>query len=137
GVHRSVGLPNDSGLADVLIGRVHVRDVLQRTMEPNLLVATAGRLPPNPSELLAGGRMKTLLTNLSGGPFDWVIIDAPPVLAVTDAVILASAASGAMFVVGAEMTRRHLAERALITLLSSRPRYTAVVLNKVDFARNK
>ena len=81
--------------------------------------------------------MKTLLTNLSHGPFDWIIIDTPPVLAVTDAVILAPAVSGVTIVIGAEMTRRRLAERAIETVMQTRPKYAAVVLNKVDFARNK
>ena len=94
-------------------------------------------MPPNPSELLASERMRTLLTNLAHGPFDWIIIDTPPVLAVTDAVILAPMVSGVTFVVGAEMTRRRLAERALETIMSSRPRYAAIILNRVDFARNK
>ena len=114
-----------------------MRDVIQRTVDPNLLAITAGRVPPNPSELLASERMKTLLTNLGNGPFDWIIVDTPPVLAVTDAVVLAPWVSGVTFVVGAEMTRRRLAERAIETVLTSQPRMLAVVLNKVDFARNK
>ena len=137
GLHRPLRLTNERGLSQVLIGQARVRDVIQRTVDPNLLAITAGRTPPNPSELLASERMKTLLTNLTHGPFDWIIVDTPPVLAVTDAVILAPAVSGVTFVVGAEMTRRRLAERALETILSSRPKYVAVVLNKVDFARNK
>ena len=83
---------------------------------------TAGRTPPNPSELLASERMSNLLANLANGPFDWVIIDTPPVLAVTDAVILARHVSGVVFVIGSEMTRRVHAERALETLQSGRPR---------------
>jgi len=102
-----------------------------------MLAITAGKVPPNPSELLTSERMKTLLTNLAHGPFDWIIIDTPPVLAVTDAVILAPLVSGVTFIVGAEMTRRRLAERALETIHSTRPKQVAVVLNKVDFARNK
>jgi len=137
GLHRPLRLTNERGLSQVLIGQARVRDVIQRTVDPNLLAITAGRTPPNPSELLASERMKTLLTNLSHGPFDWIIIDTPPVLAVTDAVILAPAVSGVTFVIGAEMTRRRLAERAIETILQTRPKYTAVVLNKVDFARNK
>jgi capsular exopolysaccharide synthesis family protein len=137
GLHRPLRLTNERGLSQVLIGQARVRDVIQRTVDPNLLAITAGRTPPNPSELLASERMKTLLTNLSHGPFDWIIVDTPPVLAVTDAVILAPAVSGVTFVIGAEMTRRRLAERAIETVLQTRPKYTAVVLNKVDFARNK
>ncbi len=137
GLHRPLQLTNERGLSQVLIGQARVRDVIQRTVDPNLLAITAGRTPPNPSELLASERMKTLLSNLSHGPFDWIVIDTPPVLAVTDAVILAPLVSGVAFVVGAEMTRRRLAERALDTIMSAHPRFAAVVLNKVDFARNK
>jgi polysaccharide biosynthesis transport protein len=137
GLHRPLRLANDRGLSQVLIGQARVRDVIQRTVDPNLLAITAGKMPPNPSELLASERMRTLLTNLAHGPFDWIVIDTPPVLAVTDAVILAPMVSGVAFVVGAEMTRRRLAERALETIMSSHPRYVAVVLNRVDFARNK
>ncbi len=137
GLHRPLRLTNERGLSHVLIGQARVRDVIQRTVDPNLLAITAGRTPPNPSELLASERMKTLLANLSHGPFDWIIIDTPPVLAVTDAVILAPNVSGVTFVVGAEMTRRRLAERALETIISSQPKVTAVVLNRVDYARNK
>jgi succinoglycan biosynthesis transport protein ExoP len=137
GMHRPLRLTNERGLSQVLIGQARVRDVIQRTVDPNLLAITAGKTPPNPSELLASERMKTLLANLSHGPFDWILIDTPPVLAVTDAVILAPLVSGVTFVVGAEMTRRRLAERALETITQSQPKVVGVVLNKVDFARNK
>jgi succinoglycan biosynthesis transport protein ExoP len=137
GLHRPLRLTNERGLSQVLIGQARVRDVIQRTVDPNLLAITAGRTPPNPSELLASERMKTLLSNLAHGPFDWIIVDTPPVLAVTDAVILAPLVSGVTFVIGAEMTRRRLAERALETIMSAPPKSAAVVLNKVDFARNK
>ena len=137
GLHRPLRLTNERGLSQVLIGQARVRDVIQRTVDPNLLAITAGSTPPNPSELLASERMKTLISNLSHGPFDWIIIDTPPVLAVTDAVILAPLVSGVTFVVGAEMTRRRLAERALETIMAAPPKSAVVVLNKVDFARNK
>jgi capsular exopolysaccharide synthesis family protein len=137
GLHRPLRLTNERGLSQVLTGQARVRDVIQRTVDPNLLAITAGKTPPNPSELLASERMKTLLTNLSHGPFDWIVIDTPPVLAVTDAVILVPAVSGVTIVIGAEMTRRRLAERAIETIMQTKPRYAGVVLNKVDFARNK
>ena len=137
GLHRPLRLTNERGLSQVLTGQARVRDVIQRTVDPNLLAITAGRTPPNPSELLSSERMKTLLTNLAHGPFNWIIIDTPPVLAVTDAVILAPMVTGVTFVIGAEMTRRRLAERAIDTVMQARPRYAAVVLNKVNFAKNK
>ena len=100
GLHRPLRLTNERGLSQVLIGQARVRDVIQRTVDPNLLAITAGRTPPNPSELLSSERMKTLLTNLAHGPFDWIIIDTPPVLAVTDAVDP-----------GADGERRHVRDR--------------------------
>lgn len=137
GLHKTIGLENGIGLSHVLVGQARVRDAVQRTPEPNLVVITAGRTPPNPSELLASERMNSFLANLATGPFDWVIIDTPPVLAVTDAVILAPRVSSMVFVIGSEMTRRAHAERALETLRGSRPRSVSAVLNRVDFDRNK
>ena len=132
-----LGLPNTMGLSHVLAGQARVRDVVQRTTDPNLFAISAGRTPPNPSELLASDRMRHFLANLGSGPFDWVLIDTPPVLAVTDAVILARAVSGVVFVIGSEMTRRGHAERAVETILTGKPRSVGAVLNRVDFDRNK
>jgi capsular exopolysaccharide synthesis family protein len=137
GLHRPLRLTNERGLSQILTGQARVRDVIQRTVDPNLLAITAGRTPPNPSELLSSERMKTLMTNLAHGPFDWIVIDTPPVLAVTDAVILAPTVAGVTFVVGSEMTRRRLAERAIETIMASHPKVFGVVLNKVDFERNR
>jgi succinoglycan biosynthesis transport protein ExoP len=137
GMHRTLRLNNDRGLSQVLVGQARVRDVIQRTVDPNLLAITAGHTPPNPSELLSSERMKKLIANLGHGPFDWIVIDTPPVLAATDAVVITPLVSGVTFVIGAEMTRRRLAERALETIMQGHPRFAAAVLNKVDFARNK
>jgi polysaccharide biosynthesis transport protein len=137
GLHRTMGLQNEVGLSHVLTGQARVREAVQRTSEPNLYVMTAGRTPPNPSELLSSARMQNLIANLKTGPFDWVIIDTPPVLAVTDAVIIAPHVSGLVFVVGAEMTRRAHAERAIATIQSGKPNIIGAVLNRVDLNRNK
>jgi polysaccharide biosynthesis transport protein len=137
GLHTVVGARNEIGLSHLLVGQARVREAVQKTNEPNLFVISAGRIPPNPSELLSSERMQALLANLRSGPFDWVIIDTPPVLAVTDAVIISRAVSGVVFVIGSEMTRRVHAERAIETLLSGRPKSIGAVLNRVDFDRNK
>ncbi len=136
-VHKALRMTNDRGLSQLLAGQARMREVVQRTHDPNLLAITAGRAPANPSELLASDRMRALLTGLESGPFDWIIIDTPPVLAVTDAVILAPLVSATTFVIGAEMTRCRLAERAVETLLQNNPRQVFAVLNKVNFERNK
>lgn len=136
-VHKALRMANDRGLSQLLAGQARMREVVQRTHDPNLLAITAGRTPANPSELLASDRMRALLSGLETGPFDWIIIDTPPVLAVTDAVILAPLVHAVTFVIGAEMTRWRLAERAVETLLGSNPRQVVAVLNKVNFGRNK
>src|SRR6202030_2811996 len=73
GLHRPLRLTNDRGLSQILTGQARVRDVIQRTVDPNLLAITAGPTPSNPSELLTSERMKQLILDLGHGPFDWVI----------------------------------------------------------------
>jgi polysaccharide biosynthesis transport protein len=136
-LHKAMRLPNDRGLAELLSGKARMREVVQRCGDPNLLVIPAGHTPPNPSELLASDRMRAFLHQLATGPFDWVIVDTPPVLAVTDAVVLAPLVHSVSFVVGAEMTRWRLAERAIETLQAGHPRSIAAILNRVDFDRNR
>jgi capsular exopolysaccharide synthesis family protein len=136
-VHKTLRLPNDRGLSQLLAGQARMREVVQRTHDPNLLVITAGRTPSNPSELLSSERMRALVSGLEAGPFEWVLIDTPPVLAVTDAVIVAPMVESVAFVIGSEMTRWRLAERAVETIQSASPRSMVAVLNKVDFQRNK
>jgi polysaccharide biosynthesis transport protein len=137
GVHKALKINNTVGLSHLLVGQARVREAIQRTSDPNFCVMTAGRTPPNPSELLSSERMRQLIANLKQGPFDWVVIDTPPVLAVTDAVILTPLVDGVTFVVGAEMTRRRLAERAVHMIMASRPKVVGAVLNRVNFDRNK
>jgi capsular exopolysaccharide synthesis family protein len=136
-VHRTMGVQNSIGLSHLLSGQATPRQAIQKLDNPNLWVMSAGVVPPNPSELLASDRMKTLVTNAQHGPFDWVIIDTPPVLAVTDAVIVSPLASGVVFVVGSEMTSARVSERALETLMTSNPNLLGAVLNRVDLVRNK
>jgi capsular exopolysaccharide synthesis family protein len=134
-LHAAMNVPNDAGLSHVLAGLTDVAVAIRPTEQPNLSVITAGAPPPNPSELLASNSMKTLLARLDA--FDWVIIDTPPVLPVTDAVVLAQAVSGVVFVIGAESTRRPEVERALELLRGSGRRIFGAVLNRVDLMRNK
>jgi len=122
-----------SGRTRAVIGtaKTALPDVLRQHWRSPVLALTASSSRRNLAQ------MKTLLTNFLHGPFDWIIIDTPPVLAVTDAVVVAPLVSGVTFVVGSEMTRRRLAERAIDTVLSSHPKQMAVVLNKVDFGKHR
>jgi capsular exopolysaccharide synthesis family protein len=135
-VHNGFGLENRVGLSDVLTRGAPLTSAVYRLASPdNLWVMTAGAPPHNPSELLGSKRMEHLLEQMRTGPFEWVIIDTPPVLAVTDASILAREATGVAFVLGSGMTRRRLAERAIETLAIGGPRILGAVLNRVESSR--
>jgi len=91
------------GLTDVLAGRIPASDAMQRWGRGALFVLPAGTIPPNPAELLGSAAMSSLLSELTRA-FDVVIIDAPPVLLVTDAAVLARRATGALLVAAAGRT---------------------------------
>lgn len=101
-----LGVEGGAGLTDVLIGRAEVNDVMLPWGGRSLYVLPAGKIPPNPSELLGSARMGTLITMFERD-FDVVLCDAPPLLPVTDAAILARVTSGALMVVSAGKTTRH------------------------------
>lgn len=99
-----LGLNGSVGLSDVLVGRAGLNNVVQAWGHEQLLeVLPAGTVPPNPSELLQSDRMRSLLSELQQ-TYDLILLDAPPLLPVTDATILARRASGAILVVAAQKT---------------------------------
>lgn len=129
-VAKTMGLPGGAGLTDVLSGRATLSDVLQRTpRSPNLLVLAAGSIPPNPSEILGSERMNALLADLASHAT--VIVDAPPLLPVTDGAVLTHQADGALLVVSIGKTTYDLVDKALDTLEKARGRALGIVLNKV------
>lgn len=129
-VAKNMGLPGGAGLTDVLAGRVALEDVLQSVAaSPNLLVLTAGTTPPNPSEVLGSARMHALLEDLSATAL--VVVDAPPLLPVTDGAVLAHQADGALLVVRAGRTTYDIAEKAIDALAKAKGRALGVVLNGV------
>lgn len=95
-----LGLEGGAGLTDVLVGRAQAGDMVQRWGDSNLYVLPAGKVPPNPSELLGSKAMLNLLHSLENS-FDVVLFDAPPLLPVTDAAILANNTGGALLIVAA------------------------------------
>jgi len=111
----TLGLEGAVGLTDVLIGRADVEDVLQPWGRGGLSVLPAGRIPPNPSELLGSHAMASLVTSLTTS-FDYVLIDAPPLLPVTDAAILSKLTGGAIVVAAAGRTNKNELQSALLTL---------------------
>ncbi|MEG9247425.1 polysaccharide biosynthesis tyrosine autokinase [Arthrobacter sp. Soc17.1.1.1] len=103
-VDEYLGLERNAGLTTALIGRADVEDLLQPWGADELYILTAGQIPPNPSELLGSDAMKQLITRLEQ-KFDAVIIDAPPLLPVTDAAVLAQQVGGVVLVIGSSKVR--------------------------------
>ena len=134
-VHTVFEMLQEPGLSNVLVGNAKASDAVRTTAVPGLWVMPAGLNPPNPAELLGSKRFKDFLSSLSGH-FDWIMIDTPPVMAVTDSSVVAHLATGVLFVVGAEMTSRHAAQRALEQLGRARAKFIGAVLNKVDLQHN-
>lgn len=133
--HEVFGISASSGLSSVLAGRTKISDSVQKTTREGLWVLPAGPPPRNPAELLGSDRFKQLLKTLREH-FDWVIIDSPPVMAVTDAAVIAHLATGVVFVVGCEQTARQLALRATRQLLAAKATFMGAILNRVDLDRN-
>jgi capsular exopolysaccharide synthesis family protein len=107
---------------------------LQETGVNGLQIVTSGPLPPNPSELLGSQRMQDLVARLEGQA-DLVLFDSPPVVAVTDAAVLAKEVDGALLVVDAGKTRRGPAEQARAALEQVGAGVLGVVLNKVNYGQ--
>lgn len=105
------------GFSSVLSGAVTLDEALQKTRFPGLTVLTSGAIPPNPSELLGSQSARTLLNDLRSR-FDYVIVDSTPLLAVTDAAILAAAADGVLIIARYGNTKREQLGHAVQSLLN-------------------
>ncbi|WP_392544993.1 polysaccharide biosynthesis tyrosine autokinase [Oryzobacter telluris] len=115
------------GLSQLLSGQVRLKDVLQDTDQPNLKFIAAGRVPPNPSELLGSQRMHALVDHLAKDHL--VILDAPPLLAVTDAGLLAAMTDGALLVFAVGRTQKEQARHSAKLMAQVGARVLGVVLN--------
>jgi capsular exopolysaccharide synthesis family protein len=133
--HQIFGTPQEPGLSHIIVGNGKLSECVKKTDVPNLWVLASGHIPPNPAELLASRRFKDLLRSV-GEHFDAVVVDTPPVMAVTDAVMVANVASGVVFVVGAEMTSRHAAQAAVQQLTRGHAKFVGAVLNRVEVERH-
>ncbi|MCE0539056.1 polysaccharide biosynthesis tyrosine autokinase [Kineosporia rhizophila] len=127
-VGKYLGISNAAGLTNVLAGQHDLREVVVGYERDLLAVLPSGPTPPNPSELLGSQQMRHLLDTLAQH-YDVVVIDAPPLLPVTDAALIATAADGAILVIRHGRSRREEAERALKALEAVSARMLGTVLN--------
>jgi capsular exopolysaccharide synthesis family protein len=129
-IDQYLGLDRNAGLTTALIGEADVDELLQPWGDDQLYVLTAGQIPPNPSELLGSDKMKQLIVRLES-VFDAVIIDAPPLLPVTDAAVLAQQVGGVVLVVGTQKVRTTDVEKSLAALAMVNAGLLGVVLNRL------
>lgn len=129
-VTRYMGLISGAGLTNVLAGTADLHEVAQPWGDGKLTVLAAGPMPPNPSEMLGSAHMRTLLEDLRSTN-DFVIIDAPPLLPVTDAAVLSVMSDGCVLSVRHGSTRREELEEAALTLSRIDAKLLGVVLNRV------
>jgi succinoglycan biosynthesis transport protein ExoP len=138
-VHETLKLSRERGLTSALVGEHPWREVVQqivhegRTIE-NLDVLVAGPTSPNPSELLGSTAMRDLLQDMRG-EYDWVFVDTPPILFVSDASVLSVATDGVIMVVKAGTSTPPLLARAKEQLDNVRARVLGCILNSVMVSR--
>lgn len=133
-LHKKFKFSNTLGLSEVLIGKELVNKVAQGYSE-NLVILTSGTVPPNPSEMLASKAMTKLIASLKES-FDYVILDTPPVQAVTDSQILSAKADGTILVVKAQQTKRDSVKNAIGLLRKVNANILGTVLNGVEVSKN-
>lgn len=129
--HKILSTKNDSGLSTYLSRDVSVDKVIIPHDIPNLFVMPAGPVPPNPSELLSSIKLRYLVAELQDR-FDHIIIDSPPVIHVTDALIISPHVDGVVIVVKSNHTPREAVQRAKQALADVNAKIFGVVLNCID-----
>ncbi len=131
-IHRTLGILPKAGLTNVLTGSATLQQAIVRSpLVPSLSVLPAGTPPPNPAELLASSKMGEVLQALRE-QYDHIVIDTPPTLPVTDAVVMATRADTVILVIRAGGTTKHALKQARDILLQVNARVSGVLLNAVN-----
>lgn len=133
--HRNLGVENEAGLSEFLSGQRNLEELVHVEPRTGLYYILAGKRPPSPTDLLGSLRMRRLLQQL-GDAFDLVVLDTPPVLAVSDALLLVRQADTTIFVVRWEKTRRDIASTGVKMVYEAGARLSGIVLTQVDLRRH-
>ncbi len=133
-IHKTLGLGPRTGLSNVLTGSASLQQAtIRSTFLPTLFVLPAGTPPPNPAELLASTNMKDVLEKLRG-EYDHIVLDTPPTLSVTDAVVASTRADAVVLVIRSGQTTKQALRRAREILIQVNARVSGVLLNAVDLS---
>ncbi len=135
GLHKIFGIERELGVTNILVGNNAIKDALVQTEVDNLYVIPAGYIPPNPSEILGSKRMTELIETLRKD-FKRIIIDSPPVTAVTDATLLGRLADGVILVVRANDKARELVISGLEKFKAVGAHLLGTVLNAVNVGKD-
>jgi len=131
-IHKTLGMGPRSGLSNVLTGSATVQQTITTSpILPNLFILPAGTPPPNPAELLASSNMRDLIAELRE-LYDHIVIDTPPTLSVTDAVVLSPSADATILVIRSGQTTKQALRRARDILMQVNAHVAGVLLNAVD-----
>jgi capsular exopolysaccharide synthesis family protein len=133
-IHKAFELGKMRGLSTYLSRDVEINELIQKTEVLNLSLLPCGPPPPNPAELIGSERMKDMLRILAQR-YDHILIDSPPLMHVTDPVILSTLVDGVILVVHGGRSNRHMVQRARQELLNVGAKIFGVVLNNIDLAR--
>ncbi len=131
-IHHLLNVNGEYGLSDILANDFDYSVGLQQTQQENLFVIPSGHTPDNPSELLGSRKMKAFLERVKAEPFDFVILDTPPVTHFTDAGLLAYQTDGVMMVVQSQRTQSALVQKARAFLAHSHSKFLGFVLTQVE-----
>lgn len=135
--HNIFSISNMQGITDLLVDHtLSFDEVIQKTKTPNLQVIPCGTLPPNPAELLGSQRMSNLIKELVN-KYEMVFIDAPPIISVTDAAILASFLDGVILIVRYGQAERSMVVKAKELLNKVNAKILGVVLNRIKVDKHQ
>ena len=129
-IHENFLLSNEKGLTDILVGKSDLKSVTKK-IEESLFLITAGTIPPNPAEILGSKEMEDLIKELSIN-FDYIILDTPPILPVSDTLLLASKADATLIVVKARKTKEKIVKESYSKLVEARANVIGTILNESD-----
>jgi len=130
-IHRAFGLKGDVGLSNILTGGAGASNAIQPTVQPNLFVIPSGLVPPHPAELLSSSLMRDLLSQWHT-EYDHVILDSPPVISVTDPVVLSVQADAVLLIVRSGQTTGAHVRRTRNLLQSVNAGLLGIVVNAAD-----
>ncbi len=130
-IHKMMGIDSNRGITDILLQNADIDSVLHTSKVDNLTILPCGRKPANPSELLGSDKMKGLLKELRS-KFDYILIDVPPILAITDAGVISSQVDGVIFILQSWRTQREAALRSQALLTSAHAKILGFVFTNVE-----